>query len=109
MVMTLGSASVDDAGVVTKSGVIGRFYDQLYASTLASIQGGWPSGTVGLNLKRAIATNATNQGTVLFTVLTSDAQAKIATTDTGLQRLPSPADPNASTIGPSGNKFLSIV
>jgi hypothetical protein len=109
MAMTLGSASVDDAGVVTKSGVIGRFYDQLYASALASIPGGWPAGAVGLSLKRAIATNATNQGTILYTVLTSDAQAKITTSNSGLQRMPASTSENTDTKAPSGDKFLAIV
>lgn len=109
MAMTLGSASVDDVGVVTKSGVIGRFYDQLYASALASIPGGWPSGDIGLRLKRAIATNATNQGTVLHTVLTSDAQAKIATSSSGLQRMPASTAEDTDAKAPSVDKFLSIV
>jgi hypothetical protein len=109
MAMIIGSASVDDDGNVTKSGVIGRCYDEIYANTATNIQGGFPSGATGTTFKRAIATQATNLGTALFKVLTLDAQAKITTATSGLQRMPASTAENTDTKAPSGDKFLSIV
>jgi hypothetical protein len=107
--MILGSATVDDNGNVMKSGVIGRCYDEIFANTSANIQGGFPSGATGTTFKRAIATQATNLGTALFKVLTFDAQAKIDTASSGLQRMPASTSENTDTKAPTTDKFLSIV
>lgn len=109
MAMTLGSASVANDGTVTKSGVIGRCYDELYASAAASFQGGFPSGAIGTSFKTAIAKQATSQGTAMYNVLTMDATAKIATSTTGLQRMPASTAENTDTKAPSADKFLPIV
>lgn len=109
MAMTLGSASVDGNGNVTKSGVIGRCYDELYASAAASFQGGFPAGAIGTSFKTAIAKQATSLGTALYNTLTIDAQTKIATTDTGLQRMPASTAENTDTKAPLADKFLPIV
>lgn len=109
MAMTLGEATVDENGNVTKSGVIGRCYDAIYAQTAAAIPGGFPSGATGTTFKRAIAGQAIAQGTALFNVLVNDAQAAIRTSDSALQRTPNPNGPNAPTQGPETTKYLSIV
>lgn len=109
MAMTLGEATVDGNGNVTKSGVIGRCYDELYASAAARFQGGFPSGATGTAFKTAIAKQATVQGTSLYNVLTMDAEAKIATTVPGLQRMPASTTENTDTKAPSADKFLPIV
>ena len=105
MAMTLGSASVADDHTVNKSGVIGKFYDQI----LASIPGGVPMSAGGLAIKRAIAKQATIQGTVLYSVLTQDARARITQEDIGLQRMPASTTENTNCKGPSENKYLTIV
>jgi hypothetical protein len=109
MAMILGSATVDNNGNVTKSGVVGRCYDEIFASTSASIPGGFPSGATGTTFKRAIASQATNMGTALYKVLTIDAQVKIGTSVSGLQRMPASTAEDTDTKAPSLDKFLPIV
>lgn len=109
MAMTLGVASVALNGTVTKSGVIGRCYDEIYASVAASFEGGFPSGDTGTAFKVGIAKQATSQGTAMFKVLTMDAEAKIATSAIGLQRMPATTTENTNTKAPSVDKFLPIV
>lgn len=105
MAMTLGAASVDVFGVVTKSGVIGRCYDEI----VVPVAGVIPAGAAGVPLKQAIINQATAMGTTIYKILTLDAAAKVDTTSTGLQRMPASTAENTDTKGPSVDKFLSIV
>jgi hypothetical protein len=110
MAMTLGSVTVNQStGAVTKSGVVGRFFDQILAAAAVQFGGSFPTGPTGIAFKNAIASQATVQGTALFNVLTLDASAKIADGTGGLQKTPNPNNANTSTLGPSGDKFLPIV
>ena len=110
MAMSLGEATVEPDGSVTKSGVIGRFYDNIAAAVVTTIGGPIPSTAAGTNIKKAIASQATIQGTSLFDTLTTEAQAKIDASASGLQRMPSSTAVNTPCNGPGGEgKFLPIV
>lgn len=106
MAMTLGEATVESDGSVTKSGVIGRYYDEIYGSLTVTL----PSGNAAIPFLRQIAAQATAQGTAMYITLTTQAKARIAPGEAGLQRLPDPPVANALTQGPGGDgKYLPIV
>jgi hypothetical protein len=106
MTMILGSITVDDkTGAVTKSGVVGRCFDEIYAPVASVI----PTGEAGVRLKLAIARNATSMGTVIFKILTEDARAVISKDSDGVQRMPASTAENTVTKPPASDKFLPIV
>lgn len=111
MALTLGSVSVADNGIVTKSGCTGRLYDELAALAGAELPGGIPAGSDGVPIKRAQAKLATTLAQWFYTEITTIITAKIPAGDPGasLQRTPNPNDPDTDTKGPSVDKFLSLV
>lgn len=112
MALTLGSVTVSDAGVVTKSGECETLYDLLYAdvlSSMAEVGAQPPTGPASAALKRGIARSATTIATYVHGLLTSRAKARIATTDSGLQRMPASTAEDTNTKGPAAEKLLSIV
>lgn len=108
MSMTIGTCTVDEDGVVTKSGAAGEAYDSLVASLLADIAFTIPSGADGAPIKRGLAMQARAIATAAAHVL-ANGQAKVATTDTGLQRTPDPNNAATATTGPASDKFLGLV
>jgi hypothetical protein len=108
----LGSVTVAASGLVTKSGECEVVYDLLYADAEAAAADAGatlPSGPESAAFKKGLARMATTIATYVHTALTSRATAKIATTDSALQRLPLLVVPNEPTQGPAADKFLSIV
>ena len=111
MALTLGSAAVADDGTVTKSGMCGSLYDLLVATVPAP---GVPPGPAGAGSKRALASTATVFATWIYTELTTNARARVGpqgdpNESAGLQRTPSPNDPNTATVAPGLEKLLKIV
>lgn len=108
MAMTLGEVNVSEVGVVTKSGIAGRYYDAIYASLTVSLP---DDPTLAAPFLRQIAAQATAQATAMYNSITQDARAKIAKNETGsgLQRLPSSIAAGNETAPPADDKFLPIV
>jgi hypothetical protein len=110
--LALGSVSVASSGEVSKSGECEALYDLLYASaeeSVAEFGASMPTGADSVPMKRGLAKQATALATYFHVALTTRATARIATTDTALQRLPLVVLPNADTQGPTLDKFLTIV
>lgn len=108
----LGSVTVASDGQVTKSGECEVLYDLLYAdveAAAADVGATLPTGAASAPMKKGIARMATTIATYVYEALTERAQAKVATTDSALQRTPNPNNPNTATQGPTVDKFLSIV
>jgi hypothetical protein len=112
MALTLGSVSVADDGIVTKSGERGTLYDLLYADavTVAAESGvSLPSGENSVATKKALARLATTIAGYTYALLTERAQVKVATTDAGIQRVPASTAEDTACKAPATDKFLSIV
>lgn len=106
MALVLGSATVDDDGIVTKSGMVARYYDAIVANLTVTI----PGGHAGVPFLRQIAAQATAHADALHKVLTIDARARIGADGGGdLQRLPSSLTTGEPTDPPAVDKFLPIV
>ena len=110
--LSLGSVTVAASGLETKSGECEVLYDLLYADAEAAAADAGatlPSGPDSVAFKTGLARMATTIATYVHTALTVRATAKIATTDSALQRTPNPNNPDTATQGPSVDKFLAIV
>lgn len=104
MALTLGSVTVDTDGTVTKSGECGTLYDLLVGTFPPPSQ---ENGGAAVNAN--MAKLATVLAGYTHGLLTARARVKVATTDTGLQRMPASTAENTDTKGPSGDKLLVIV
>lgn len=103
---------MSSAGLVSKSGECEVVYDLLYADAEAAATDAGatlPSGPESAAFKKGLARLATTIATYVHTALTVRATAKIATTDSALQRTPNPNNANTATQGPSVDKFIAIV
>lgn len=110
--LALGSVSVASSGEVSKSGECEALYDLLYAAaeeSVAEFGASMPTGADSVPMKRGLAKQATALATYFHVALTTRATAKIATTDSALQRTPNPNNANTATQGPALDKFLTIV
>lgn len=110
--LALGSVTVAADGTVTKSGECEIVYDLLYATvtaTAADLGVALPTGPDSVAAKRAIGRQATVLATYVYNALTTRATAKIATTSTGLQRMPASTAENTDCKAPGTDKFLAIV
>jgi hypothetical protein len=108
----LGNVTVASNGQVTKSGECEVVYDLLYAdaeAAAADAGAALPTGPASVAFKKGLARMAKTFATYVHGALTSRAQAKIATTDSALQRTPNPNSPDTATQGPSVDRFISIV
>lgn len=105
MPMTLGSITVANDGSVTKSGVVGRCYDELLAALTVTL----PTGAAGAVFKRQLAGQATAQARALYDTLTIDAKTRVTQEDNGLQRIPASTAENTPCKGPAETRFLTIV
>lgn len=99
MSMTVGSVTVAEDGTVTKSGAASDAYDVIVASLEAAP---W-SLTLSVAQKGNCAALANAIATAVQHVLTNG-RAKIATTDSALQRAG-----GVDTTGPTGDKLLGLV
>lgn len=129
MSMTAGSVIVADDESVTSSGLAKALYDAEIASLLALSPSPFPTvptlhdtsapysaarpvssddvnaaKAARLRILRDVARRATAQASALVTYFQANMQAKVATTDSGLQRVAL-----IDTQGPAADKFLSIV
>jgi hypothetical protein len=110
--LSLGSVTIAATGLETKSGECEVIYDLLYADAEAAAADAGatlPTGPESAAFKKGLARLATTIATYVHTALTTRAQAKIATTDSAIQRLPLVVLPSADTQGPTVDKFLTIV
>jgi hypothetical protein len=110
--LSLGSVTIAATGLETKSGECEVIYDLLYADAEAAAADAGatlPTGPESAAFKKGLARLATTIATYVYEALTERAQAKVATTDSALQRTPNPNDPNTATQGPTVDKFLTIV
>lgn len=105
MPLTQGSVSISVTGAETKTGSAGRLYDLLKATINAAMPGGIQNDEQGIRIKSALADQANDFSEWLHVELTQHAQAKIATTASGLQRIPVVF---TDTEGPTATKFLPI-
>lgn len=116
MAMTQGSVSVAANGAVTKSGITATLYDTLVARTNTKLAAfGQPALTDSADgqagAKQGMADMANDIASWLFTVLTTQAQAKVpnSAAGDGLQTTPNPNNPATACTRPAADKFLSIV
>lgn len=112
MALTAGSVTVADDGSVTKSGAAGRLYDILLARAVAdatSFQQTLPSGAAGARVRRSIGNMATDIATWMVTELTTNARARITTSDVGLQRMPASTAEDTNCKAPATEKLLGII
>lgn len=112
MAMTAGSVSIAADGTETKSGAASDLYDLLKAQTttdLLEFGQAFPTGSDSVTIKKALAKQSNLMATWMVTYLTTNAQAKITTAQSGLQRTPNPNNPDTNTQAPSADKFLVIV
>ncbi len=108
----LGSVSVAADGTVTKSGECEVVYDLLHADAAAAASDAHatlPVGSESVGYKTALARMATTIATYVHAALTTRAQAKITTSDAGIQRMPASTVENTECKAPSTDKFISIV
>lgn len=99
-----------DAGVVTKSGMAEAIYDQMIA--LYTIQVPpivVPNGAAGVPMKRAQANFANAMATAITGYITTNAKARIAIGQGGLQVTPNPNNPATATVGPAAAQDIAIV
>lgn len=109
MPLTLGSVTVSDAGIVTKSGECGALYDILDEAALYTLQDfnpalQLPTGPEDAFRRKAQARQATALATYFYGLLTARATAKISTATGALQRAG-----GVDTTAPTVDKFLPIV
>lgn len=111
MALILGSVTIADNGIETKSGCTGRLYDQLVVLAGDELPGGIPDDAAGVPIKRAQAKLATVVAQWFFTEITTFITAKIPAGAGGaaLQRTPNPNNADTDTQAPSADKFLSLV
>lgn len=112
MALIAGSVTVSDSGAVVKTGAAGRLYDKLFARAVAqaiALGTTLPVGADGAPTLKGIAAYATDTAEWLVTEITTYAKAQVPTSAAGLQRTPSPNDPNVDTQGPSALKELAIL
>lgn len=110
MAMIAGSVTVSDAGAVTKSGMAEAIYDQLiglYAVQVPPIV--VPNGAAGVLIKRAQANFANALATALTGYITTNAKARVAIGQGGLQVTPNPNNPATATVGPATAQDIAIV
>lgn len=82
MPMITGSVSIDTAGVETKSGLAESLYDQYKAGYAGTI----PAGAAGVGHKEAFAQMANDNATGMLVYMLANAQLKVLSTDSGLQK-----------------------
>lgn len=110
MTMLAGSVSVTDAGVVTKSGMAEAIYDQMIGIyALVTPPAVVPTGAQGVSMKRAQARFANAMATAIVGYITSNAKARIAAGQGGLQKTPNPNNADTATVGPVAAQDIAIV
>lgn len=108
--MIAGSVSVSNAGVVTKSGMAAAIYDQLiaiYSQVTPPIV--VPNGAAGVPMKRGQALMANALAAALVPYITTNAKARIAAGQGGLQKTPNPNNADAATVGPVAAQDIAII
>lgn len=103
MAMTAGSVTVADNGSASGTGFAKAIYDELIKMP-ADFGDPAPMSVAG---KRGQASFANRLATALVGYMTANAEAKISTTDAGLQRDNTGGNP--ATLAPVADKFIRIV
>lgn len=112
MAMTPGSVSIAADGTETKSGFAEDYYDALkteWEAALAAFNQPVPTDLAIIVPARKTWAKAANRAASIIQYIIDNGQAKIATTDSALQRTPNPNNADTATQGPSIDKFLAIV
>ena len=102
MAMTPGSVSIAADGTETKSGIAEGYYDAAFNQPV-------PTDPAIIVPARKTWAKAANRAASIIQYIIDNGQAKIATTDSALQRTPNPNHADTATQGPSIDKFLAIV
>lgn len=113
MAMIPGAVSIDDDGIETgaaTTSMAGSIYLELIASLADTVPPfEVPTGPGGVPIKRGFASLANSLGTGIVTYIQAHAQAKITTSDVGLQRHPATDVVDTPCNAPAADKFIAIV